>query len=159
MATPFDNQDSGVAEFQQYFTEMVNPAIDKLESLAPDEVKAQMTTLANGLRTAGLVQHFTLAQAPASLLHEGDNVLALEVHDATGGFFLTARLRAELDERQVTDAGFADAGLPGADAGAVLDAGLRDAGLAVDAGPLAVDAGPAPAATSSKLRRVPKRPA
>lgn len=50
MATPFDNQDSGVAEFQQYFTEMVNPAIDKLESLAPDEVKAQMTTLANGLR-------------------------------------------------------------------------------------------------------------
>ncbi len=106
-------------------------------------------TLANGLRTAGLVQHFTLAQAPASLLHEGDNVLALEVHDATGGFFLNARLRAELDERQVTDAGFTDAGLPVADAGAGLDAGLRDAGLAVDAGPLAVDAGPAPAATSS----------
>ncbi|MBI4933074.1 MAG: hypothetical protein HY828_04295 [Actinobacteria bacterium] len=50
MATPFDNQDSGAAEFEQYFKEMVNPAIDKLESLAPDEVKAQMTTLAAGLR-------------------------------------------------------------------------------------------------------------
>lgn len=50
MATPFDSQDSGAAEFEQYFNEMVNPAIDKLESLAPDEVKAQMTTLAVGLR-------------------------------------------------------------------------------------------------------------
>jgi hypothetical protein len=50
MSTPFDNQDSGAAEFEKYFTEMVNPAIDKLESLAPDEVKAQMATLAAGLR-------------------------------------------------------------------------------------------------------------
>lgn len=50
MTTPFDDQNSGAAEFEKYFKELVNPAIDKLESLAPDEVKAQMATLAAGLR-------------------------------------------------------------------------------------------------------------
>lgn len=50
MTTPFDNPESGAAEFEQYFKEMVTPAIDKLEQLAPDEIKDQMVVLADGLR-------------------------------------------------------------------------------------------------------------
>ena len=50
MATPFDDQNSGAAEFETYFKELVNPAIDKLQATAPAEIKAQMDTLAEGLR-------------------------------------------------------------------------------------------------------------
>jgi hypothetical protein len=50
MTTPFDDQNSGATEFEAYFTNMVNPAIDKLESIAPAEISAQMTILADGLR-------------------------------------------------------------------------------------------------------------
>jgi ABC-type oligopeptide transport system substrate-binding subunit len=50
MSTPFDDQNSGAAEFETYFKELVNPAIDKLQATAPAEIKAQMDTLAEGLR-------------------------------------------------------------------------------------------------------------
>ena len=50
MATPFDDQSSGAAEFEAYFKDMVNPAIDKLVAIAPPEISGQMTILADGLR-------------------------------------------------------------------------------------------------------------
>lgn len=93
-------------------------------------------SLASASRESGLVEHRLIAEPPVGLLVSGDNVLAIEVHNVastSSDLYLSARLRAVLDD--AVDAGPPDAGL--IDAG-LIDAGLVDAGT-VDAG--AVDAG------------------
>jgi hypothetical protein len=50
MTTPFDDQNSDSAAFEKYFTELVNPAIEKLQATAPAEIKDQMDLLAAGLK-------------------------------------------------------------------------------------------------------------
>lgn len=114
-------------------------------------------SVATASRELGFVEHRLVAAPPAGVLVQGDNVLAIEVHNVSAGssdLFLSARLLGVLGDE--VDAGPPDAGVPdagAADAGeadggvdAGSDAGTLDAGTvdAVDAGLTdAPDAGPA----------------
>ncbi|MFZ5441900.1 MAG: purple acid phosphatase family protein [Myxococcota bacterium] len=103
------------------------------------------STLATGVREPGFIQRLHLPAPARELLRDGENVLALEVHDATGGAgdgYLSARLIAALEPPRSIDAGaLPDASVPVADGG-VRDAGasggVLDGGGAPDAGPAAI---------------------
>lgn len=49
MKTPFDDSKSTKDDFYQYFEGTVRPAIAKLEELAPDKIKGDVTALSQGL--------------------------------------------------------------------------------------------------------------
>lgn len=100
------------------------------------------STAATGVREQGYTQELTLPAPARALLRDGDNVLTLEVHDATGGFgdaYLSARLLAALEPPRAIDAGqLPDASLPAVDAGTPdagtvepADAGAADGGSSV----------------------------
>ena len=92
-------------------------------------------TLASAAHQWGVVSEHRLV-VPPGLLVSGDNVLAIEVHNvalSSSDLFLSARLRALLEEADAgIDGGSVDAGVDaGADSG--VDAGSSDAG-SFDAG-------------------------
>ncbi len=47
-ASPFSSASSTAADFEKFFTEVVKPGVAKLQDAAPDEIKADMDTLAEG---------------------------------------------------------------------------------------------------------------
>lgn len=99
------------------------------------EGQTELST-ATAQRNLGLVQVIALPPPASTLLGDGGDVLAFEVHNvgsSSSDLFLSARLEAELELPPGYDAGMPDAGL-------VIDAGLEDAGVE-DSGVPDVDAG------------------
>lgn len=46
--SPFANQNAVAADFEKFFNEVIKPGVAGLQAAAPDEVKADMDTLAEG---------------------------------------------------------------------------------------------------------------